>query len=455
MLGVEPADVDVSVPGDAIAAAETASSEISSRLIILDPERGHARLAVHSGEESQFVDITSHSEGIERDLRERDFSINAMAVPIEAWLDGGDVRHGLVDPTEGEKDLGARLVRITSESALESDPVRLVRGARFASQLGFGIEPGTAKACRGMVSKVGNSSPERVREELYALFATPGAGRGARLLDELGLLDVLIPEMAEGRGVEQPPNHHYYDVFQHGLRTVSKVDVVVDSAEGQIPDPRLAGIAPPGYPELSSHLDGVVGDGQSHRTLLRLTALLHDVGKPRCKSFDEHGRMRFFEHGEVGAAMAAEILGRLRCSRRVISHVSTMIRHHLRPSQVSSPGKAPTSRALVRFFRDLDDAAEDVVYLNMADYIAARGPLLSAVDWREYSTHCGVILSGGLEVPAHSRPFLLLDGTEVMAEFGLQPGPEVGRLLKALKAAEADGTVQTRQDALEFLRRHV
>jgi hypothetical protein len=132
-----------------------------------------------------------------------------------------------------------------------------------------------------------------------------------------------------------------------------------------------------------------------------------------------------------------------------------MIRHHLRPSQIASPGSPPTQRALVRYFADLEGAAVDIVYLNMADYLAARGPMLSALEWREYSAHCGVILSGGLEASAQSRPFLLLDGTEVMAEFGLKPGPQVGRLLKALRAAESDGAVQTRQDALEFLRRLV
>ena len=107
----------------------------------------------------------------------------------------------------------------------------------------------------------------------------------------------------------------------------------------------------------------------------------------------------------------------------------------------------------MRYFGDLEGAAVDIVYLNMADYLAARGPMLSALDWREYSAQCGVILNGGLEAPARSRPFLLLDGTEVMAEFGLEPGPQVGRLLKALRAAESEGAVQTRQDALEFLRR--
>ena len=120
---------------------------------------------------------------------------------------------------------------------------------------------------------------------------------------------------------------------------------------------------------------------------------------------------------------------------------------------------SPSSRAIYRYYRDLGPVAVDTLSLNLSDYLAARGPdLISAngvESWRDYSQMIGDILSTGLEAPRQSRPFLLLDGNQIMSEFGLRSGPEIGQLLSELRDAEADGTVQTRQEALEYLRRHV
>jgi poly(A) polymerase len=159
----------------------------------------------------------------------------------------------------------------------------------------------------------------------------------------------------------------------------------------------------------------------------------------------------------MGAEMSRQMLDRWRCSRKAVWHVSTLVRHHLRPSQVApaEEGGAPTERALYRYWRDLEGVAADIVFLSLADFLAARGPELDIRSWTKFARTAGVILTAGFVTPSASKPFLLLDGNEIMGEFGLRPGPAVGRLLAALREAETQGEVQDRTQALEFLRRLV
>jgi poly(A) polymerase len=164
--------------------------------------------------------------------------------------------------------------------------------------------------------------------------------------------------------------------------------------------------------------------------------------------------MRFFGHAEVGAGMAGRMLERWRCSRRAVWHVSKMVEQHLRPSLMAPTEHdgPPTSRAIYRYWRDLAGVAADTLFLSMADYLAARGPDIGVKEWTDFAGRAGVILAGGFVSPRATKPFLLLSGGEIMAELSLSPGPRVGELLAALREAEAEGKVQTREQAFDFIR---
>jgi putative nucleotidyltransferase with HDIG domain len=294
-------------------------------------------------------------------------------------------------------------------------------------------------------------SAERVRDEIYAIFGSPDAMRAVKIMDRTGALSAVFPELDAARGVEQPPNHHYWDVFEHCVQTVGMADAILDGDRRQT----SVDLTPlPWRDDFDAYFDETVGDGQKRSTLLRLAALLHDIAKPETKSLDEDGRTRFFGHGERGAEVVREVLERLRCSRGVIEHVSVMVREHLRPFQISSEWGKPTRRAVFRYYRDLGSTATDTVFLSLSDYLAARGPYLEVEDWQGCCRVADVILNPAFD-PEDSKASLLLNGNELQRHFGLRPGPIVGHLLGLLREAEATGRIQTREEAMEMLRSEI
>ncbi len=205
--------------------------------------------------------------------------------------------------------------------------------------------------------------------------------------------------------------------------------------------------------DLRSYLDEEPVAGRPRRALLKLAGLLHDVAKPQTRAPDETGRIRFFGHAELGAQVAQRIMRRLRFSHREAAWVATLVEEHLRPLQLAAPGEAPTRRALARFFRDTGDAATGLLLLSLADHLAARGPRASEAGWRAHIGYLAWVLRARFEDERLARPPRLVTGHDVMAALGIGPGPEVGRLLRAVEEARDAGEVTTREEALALVRR--
>lgn len=192
--------------------------------------------------------------------------------------------------------------------------------------------------------------------------------------------------------------------------------------------------------------------GRPRRALLKLGGLLHDVAKPETRAPDATGRVRFFGHAELGAKTAQRIMRRLHFSHRETAWVATLVEEHLRPLQLAAPGEAPTRRALRRFFRDTGDAAPGLLLLSLADHLAARGPRADEAGWRAYIAYLAWVLRAGSEDEI-ARPPRLVTGHDIMAALGIGPGPDVGRLLRAVEEAQEAGDVTTREEALSLIRR--
>ncbi len=194
-----------------------------------------------------------------------------------------------------------------------------------------------------------------------------------------------------------------------------------------------------------------VSTGRSRLVLLKLAALLHDIAKPQTKTFELSGRMRFFGHGTEGAATAQTIMERLGFSRREITMVSTMVEHHLRPGQLVEED-LPTQRAIYRYFRDTGEVGVDTIFLNLADHLAARGPSLEIEEWAAHARVAAYMLDKHAHQQTVMAPPRLLDGNAIMQSFGLKPGPELGRLLEAVREAQAVGEIVTREQALALVK---
>ena len=452
LLGRSVADLDLAVACDSPELARALADRLGGHFVLLDAERGIARVALDEGPVAT-IDVAPLRGNIHADLGERDFTVDALAAPIEGLATG--TAGAPIDPHGGVADLEDRIIRLVSERALVADPLRLLRAVRLAAQLDFRLAPETADAVRRHAGSIGQAAAERQRDELARCFATRRAGPALRLMDDLGLLEQLFPEVTAGRGVTQP-KEHYWDVFDHAIETVTALDFML--ADEEPPDGREARFrrvlwdAVAFLPNLRDYFQAGVSEGRSRAAILKLAGLLHDVAKPETRAPDATGRIRFFGHAERGAETAGRVLRRLRFSRREAELVATMVEEHLRPGQLSQEGP-PSRRALFRFFRDTGEAAESVLFLSLADHLAARGPRLPMDAWQRNVAYIAHVLARRDEEESIVRPPRLLTGNDIMAALGIGPGPEVGRLLGALQEALAGGEVAGNDDALEFVRR--
>jgi putative nucleotidyltransferase with HDIG domain len=444
-------DLDLAVSGDAFEFTRRLADHLGGHYVVLDAERSIARCAL-DGEAVRYIDVASLRGDIANDLSLRDFTINALAAPIETLAAGAEA--DVIDPHDGAGDIERGVVRLVAERSLDDDPLRMLRAVRHSAELAFALDPATADSIRGRADLIASAAPERQRDELLRPFATPRAAAAVRMMDSLGLLERILPEVAACRGVTQP-KEHYWDVLDHSIEAVANFDFLFQAEPPE--DTRAAAlwrtfwVAIEPLPEVASYIRD---DTERHprSALLKLAALLHDVAKPETRAPDETGRIRFFGHCERGAEVARAILRRLRFSRHDTDFVATLVEEHLRPGQLSQEG-LPTRRALYRFYRDTGEAATGILLLSLADDLAARGPRLSVEEWSGLVGYIAWVAAQPHEAPAIVKPPRLVTGSDLIEALGLAPGPEVGRLLAAIDEAIAAGEVTNRDEALALARR--
>ena len=397
-LGRHPADFDFVVPDPRLEAAH-AARVLGGRAFPLDEARGHWRV-VKEGLTLDYAPLPPG--GLVEDLLRRDFTVNALAAN----------QRGLVlGPRLARHDLAHGWLRAVRRQNLWDDPLRSLRAVRLAYTLGFKLEARTARWVRAHAEALrfgARPAWERVRDELEKLLASPRAANGFLELQRQGLLAAYLPELAAGVGVVQGGYHHL-EVFRHQLEVLAQ----------------LVRIHPEADPAL------------------RWAALLHDVAKPLVRQWDpQRGYYRFFGHAEVGAGVAREVLKRLREPTALVRRVYRLVRHHMH-----LPPKH--RRGLLRWVHKHRVLLPDLLYLQIADREATRGPRANPEEtaqlWAALETVREILERHPLEPP-------LLSGREVMAILGIPPGPEVGRLLRALAEAQAVGDVRTPEEARAFIR---
>ncbi|HET7508082.1 MAG TPA: HD domain-containing protein [Solirubrobacterales bacterium] len=434
VLGREVADLDLAVAGDPGTAARAIAEKIGEHAFELSAEFGTWRVAA-SGHGWQ-IDVTALRGGsIEADLAERDFTIGAVAVPLA----GGEP----LDPYAGLTDLADGRLRAVGEGSFTADPLRLLRGARLAAEMDLEIEPRTVALARAAASRAADPAGERQLAELRQLLGGPDPLRGLRLLDELELTPVVLPEVAELQGVEQGPNHHL-DVYDHTIAVLEHTLEVERDLE------RFAGER---AAEVEALLEEPLADEASRRTALRFGALFHDIAKPQTKA-ERDGFVGFRGHDQVGAEVIAGICRRLRTSRKLSQHLQALALHHLRLGFLIPEMPLPPRRVHA-YLRATEPVAVDVTLLTVADRLSARGkgPIASPEMVAAHLELAREMIAAALDWRREGPPEPLLRGDEVAAELGIEPGPELGSALAELEAAQYAGEITDREGALEHLRR--
>ncbi len=449
-------DLDFVVAGDATALAAGVSRAFHGALVPLDPGRDTARVVIRYAGRSFDLDFARRQgDDWNSDLLARDFTINAIAV---------DPQGNYLDPLDGRADLAARRLRAASEDAFRSDPLRALRALRLVAELGLNIEPQTLAWLRRDAPLLPQVAAERVRDELARIIAAPGAAQRLAELDELGLLEQVVPEAAALRDVRQSAPHRW-DVWTHTRMTVDALEGLLGYLAGDgvrehskvgSPDWVWGDVEKslgPLRAELAAHLGQIVSDQRRRSLTLKLAALLHDVGKPQTRSVGDNGRVHFYQHERVGAKLAAERLRALRFSGDEIALLQTIVAYHLRPLLLGNSKKGPSRRAIYRFFKGAGEAGVEVALLSLADALATWGPAINGRRWLRALDVAGALLNAFFERSEVVTPPPLLNGRDLMGALGLAPGPEIGRLLEAIREAQAAGEIETRQAALALAAR--
>jgi putative nucleotidyltransferase with HDIG domain len=432
-LGREVADLDLAVAGDPGAAAKAIAAELGEHAFELSAEFGTWRIVAR--QRGWQVDATAlRGDGIEADLAERDFTVGAVAVRLA----GGEP----IDPYGGLGDLERRVLRAVGEESFAADPLRLLRAARLAAELELEIDPGTARLARAAAARAADPAGERQLTELRQLLGGPDPLRGLALLDELALTAVVLPEVEALRGVEQGPNHHL-DVHGHTLAVLEHTLEVERDLD------RFAGERSPAVAEL---LAEPLADEMTRGTALRFGALFHDIAKPATRA-ERDGFVGFRGHDVVGAEVVGEICARLRASRRLTQHLQGLTLHHLRLGFLIPEAPLPPRR-VHDYLRATEPVAADVTLLTVADRLSARGagPLASPEMVEAHLALAREIIAAALDWRRDGPPEPLLRGDELAAELGIEPGPELGKLLAELEAAQYAGEVADRAAALAHAR---
>jgi putative nucleotidyltransferase with HDIG domain len=434
VFGETVADADLAVAAGREESAARAIARVAGGSAFPLSEQ-HATWRVISATEGWHLDVAAlRAETIEADLCARDFTVNAIAVPLR----GGDP----VDPTEGLADCEARLLRAASERAFRDDPIRLLRAARLSSRHSLTIDPATLQLARSEAGRAAEPAGERQFAELRGIVAGPDPLRGLELLDELALTPVVLPELEALRGVVQNPNHHL-DVLGHTLAVLEEWL----GLEGNLPP-----FAEDLTPQTERFLAEPLADELTRAEALRFGALFHDLGKPETRS-EGDGYVTFIGHDEVGARIIGGICRRLKTSRRLGSHLEGLALHHLRLGFLIH--QRPLSRRTVyEYLSATEPVAADVTLLSVADRLAARGegPLASPEMVEAHLDLAREMLRDALAWHRDGPPRPPVSGDELAAELGLEPGPEIGRLLEELRAEAFSGEISGRAEALERAR---
>ncbi len=455
IIGRETSDIDIAVSTDPLEIIFNVASLLDGKPVQMDKLNRVGRIVLNKEESSTgnqyIVDITLVEGDIIENLSRRDFTINAMAVDL-SQLNRNFPSIQLLDPCSGRDDLEKGVIRAVSDTAFKSDPVRLLRAVRLAAELDFKIDEYTETMIREYSSLISGVVSEKVREELLKILAAPGSGKLFTYLDELRLLTTIFPEMEQARGVKQP-KEHFWDVFKHSLQTVAAVDLLLREGNLEYTSDKVL-TAVPWSDELAQHFNREVSGGSTRKSLLKLAAVLHDIAKPQTKTFEPSGRMRFLGHAKDGADIVTGMLERLRFSTKEVKHVEMLVKHHLRPTQMSQ-GEMPTTKAIYRYFRDTGETGIDILFLSLADHLATRGPQLSLQNWEEHTKLVDYVLSQHSEQEDAVRPPKLVDGHDLINIFSMKPGREIGKVLEAMREAQASHELTTREEALSFVEKMI
>lgn len=495
LLGREAVyDLDLAVSRSPIGPAQRVARGQSAGFVVLDQEREVARVVKSLHGRVVTVDFARYrAPTLDEDLRDRDFTINAIAIKLAWPLLERDLP--IYDPLGGVADLQAKVVRPCSDHLFREDPLRILRAYRFAATLGFAIHPDLETLIVRDVHLLKAVSAERIRDEFFKVLSASDSARWVRSMAQTGVLREILPEFEATRGITQNDWHHL-DVFDHTLLTLEKFEGLL----GQSAFSRSWG-------KVQAFLAEPISGARTYLELFKFGCLLHDIGKPACRKVlppsggkakiaaaakpsrneealpegavadrlvteagcggpgpvepgDSEGRVVFHGHEMVGAKMVEEIGKNWKLSANEIDFLKKVVKNHMRPGVIlqeldqkpEACRNQERDRLLFRFFSETGRDGVGIALMSLADRLSARGTQQEE-DLARFAAGIAGFIDSFYQQTENARLPALLTGNDLITQFRLSPGPLFKEILGALKEAQALGEVQTREEAVDFVSR--
>lgn len=430
LMGKDTYDRDLIVTDeDAGIFSQKIAEFFGGKFIPLDVENHIYRVVL--SDKLNYLDITNPVENsMEKDIKRRDLTINAVAVDIKNCE--------ILDLVGGLNDIKNQVLKGIEDENFIDDPLRILRVFRFYSLLGFEIDEHLLSIVTKYSYLIEKPAKERIEYELMKLFSGKYTDLSLLKMDECGILEKLFPIVKELKQV--PPNaHHHLDLFHHSIETIKQVQLLYNASQ----------------PEVKSHMDKVDFGGFSRLAHLKLACFMHDIGKFSTWTIEEDtGRHRFIKHDDVGSKLAKPILKKMCFSNKQIEYITLMIKKHMYPTMVVQAPEL-TDKVMMRFVRKMEDDAIDNILIAQADRLSARGPEITDEIVNENISALNKLLQFYLKAQETLKPLpKLLNGNEVMKILNISPSPKLGQIINALNEAQINGDIITKEDAISFVKNY-
>ncbi len=409
------------------------SKKIRGKIIVWD--ENDIRVVFFENGKYKHVDFAGlKSETIQDDLRLRDITINAVGINIGFVKDY--TFNDLIDPLGGIKDIKEKKIRACSNSSFKNDPLRILRALRFSRKFDYSIDGSTYDLMKESSGLIKTVAKERIKNEFFTILDFKDQKISIEQLIDIGFINIFVPEIVNFKSIKQGTKHKY-DLFDHSLETVSKfiksVQILMDmnSLENNI---------------IKDYLDEIIEEGVTRRSLLVFSLLLHDSGK-RVTSNLNKGKVTFYGHEKAGAEINRKILKRLGLGKNAQNIVSAITFNHMRILHLSLLERL-TERAVKRFVYDTESIFYETLILVIADTLATG----DSADLDRILDVIQRIIQTRQSLNQLDDFVPLLDGNDIMDITGLNNSPEIGAIQKELNELECSGKLETREDALKWLR---
>lgn len=425
LMGRHPMDFDLSVATDAMKYAETLAHKMRGSLVVL----GKERFCLYRIVKGPIIVDVSPMKGpsIDVDLNDRDFTINALACNL--------ANGRVIDTVGGLDDLERMTVRMISDKIFEADPIRLLRAHRMAICLGMQITPDTLRAISEHATRIGKAAGERVLSELNLIFACPDSHTQLLMMADSGVLEAVFPELKALKDCLQN-QFHDADVWQHSLQAYQALEALLNYPAARLP---LAG---------QQFVESMT---EASIILLKLAILLHDIGKPACRTVDKSGQTHFFGHATLGAQQVRRICKRLRMSNRQRDFIEFIVTHHQWPLNLylaQKDRKLKSAKPLGRFLRKCGPYTPLLLLHAMADCLGKTKP--GNTPERAYLEFIRKMMATHFDRTGQPGLPPLLDGNDLQDTFNLAPSPLIGKLLRHIEVARLAGIIDNRDQALQL-----